>query len=624
MSSLLDRLQMLGAVQPVDAALGRLLASKSAHDDDSVGLVAALASAALAQGHSCLPLTALRDFVTTKLSDDARAAEAFADDLPTLDALRAAVIASPLVARDGIAPVALVLDAHDRVYLRRYFRYEQDVAQTLGDRLRGERDASADPARLRVALARYFDGDVIDDRQQRIAVLLALRSRFLIVSGGPGAGKTSTVLRLLAIAIEQALADGASLPRIALTAPTGKAAARLSETLRMPAIPASAAVRAALPQAATTLHRLLGVQPGRARPRHDRAHPLPYDLVVVDEASMLDLALAARLCDALPPQARLVLLGDRDQLASVEAGSVFGALCAAAGEPNRYSAATATWLENILLCKVESAGSVQAEPPSPLANALVELSGSHRFGSHSAIGRFAGALRTGAGAQAQAILDERRPELGAELIAENALAPAILAQALPHFSALATITSPAAALDHVDRFRVLCALREGPSGAVTINALLEHELRRRSSHVDARGWFPGRLVMISGNDYAQGLFNGDVGVALADAQGRIEVWFRGADGTPRALPPALLPAHAGAFALTVHKAQGSEFDAVLIVLPAHAARVLTRELLYTAVTRARNKVQLWTSAEILAATIARSTQRWSGLADALSSSRREP
>jgi exodeoxyribonuclease V alpha subunit len=471
-------------------------------------------------------------------------------------------------------------------------------------------------------LARYFDASLVDDTEQRIAVLLALRSRFLIVTGGPGTGKTSTVLRLIAIAIEQALDAGQAPPRIALAAPTGKAAARLSETLRVPTIHLTDAVRTALPQTATTLHRLIGVTPGRAKARYDRTQPLPYDLIVIDEASMLDLALAARLCDALAPQSRLILLGDRDQLASVEAGSVFGVLCAAAGAPNCYSQTTTTWLESILSAKIEQVVSTAATPmpPFPLSDALVELRSSHRFGLHSAIGRFAQAVRAGAGVDALAQLDQASAELRAQPVAETALTQELMARVLPHFSALAASDSATHALEHLDRFRVLCALREGPFGAATINATIAHELRRHSAHVDAQGWFPGRLVMIASNDYRQSLFNGDIGVALATgAHGAIEVWFRGADGAARALPPPLLPAFEHAFAMTVHKAQGSEFDDVLIVLPSRDARVLTRELLYTAVTRARKKVELWTSREILSATIARSTQRWSGLAEALSS-----
>jgi exodeoxyribonuclease V alpha subunit len=657
---LIDRLEAANVLNTVDAALGRLLAGRSARHGEMLGVVAALASAALAQGHSCLPLAHLHAFVDLRLADGARDgagwSRSFASTLlPSIEHLREALDASPWVAADGDAAAALVLDRHDRVFLRRYFNYERSVANALLDRAEAVGQRNSDSNNLRAVVARYFDAATAVDEDQRIAVLLALRSRFLIVTGGPGAGKTSTVLRVLAITIEQALLTGRSTPRIALTAPTGKAAARLSETLRAPTIRVTDDVRTTLPTTAMTLHRLLGVLPGRTQPRYGAAHPLPYDLVVVDEASMLDLSLAARLCAALAPATRLILLGDRDQLASVEAGSVFGALCAAAGEANRFTPQTTQWLQSILVddpreasafpaeaietngIRFKAAPAIEPDSPldtmpvgrgesrhcavsgsTPLADALVELRSSHRFAEHSVIGRFARAVRAGDSDDARDLLRESSGEVNATAMPEQALNRVILEQVVPRFVQLAPPTSPQAALEQLERFRVLCALREGPFGAIALNALIEHELRRRSSRSDAQGWFAGRLVMIRSNDYAQGLFNGDIGVALpTGAQGEFEVWLRNADGMPRAIPPALLPPHEGAFALTVHKAQGSEFDEVLIVLPARDARVLTRELLYTAVTRARKKVELWTSGEILDATISRRLQRWSGLVDAL-------
>jgi exodeoxyribonuclease V alpha subunit len=660
MSKGLQRLREAGIVGEVDAALGALIARQAPPEhSEALGIAAALAHAALAHGHSCLPLARLHEFVAQELAADANSAKLALRDLPTVPALRAALLASPLVAREAATPAALVFDANERIYLRRYHRYEQQLAVALRERLAVSNELP-DAASLRAALTRLF-GTGRADRDQCIAVLLALRSRFLLVTGGPGSGKTSSVLRMLALRIEQALERGQPPPRIALTAPTGKAAARLSESLRAPVSAASEAVRAHLPSSASTLHRLLGITPTRAQPRYHREHPLPCDLVVVDEASMLDLALAARLCAALAPTASLILLGDRDQLASVEAGSVFGALCAAVGEPNRYSPATRQWLKSILspthfpvseppygaqdsvgmrgltdfdVAEVEQhkALPIQASPsyereaqvsisnatPSALSDAVVELRSSHRFAAHSAIGRFARAVRAGDSDGACQLLRESCAELRSTAVPEQALTKAVLEQIVPRFETLALADSPQAALDQLERFRVLCALREGPFGATAINALTEHELRRRSSRIDAQGWFAGRLVMIRSNDYAQGLFNGDIGVALPTApQGEFEVWLRNADGTPRAIPCALLPAHEGAFALTVHKAQGSEFDDVLLILPKRDARVLTRELLYTAVTRAREKVELWTNTEMISTIIARRTQRWSGLADAL-------
>lgn len=586
--SALDVLAKLGALSPIDRALGKLLAQKSPNGGEMIGLAGALAIAALAQGHSCLPLADATRFVATLLPD-----EAATPALPSLDEWRTALRASELVADNATSPAALVLDERDRLYLRRYFAYERNVAASLRERLADAGTIAPPPA---------IDAGE-SDPDQRIAIALSLRSRLLIITGGPGSGKTTTVLRLLAAAATQQAASGLAPLRVALAAPTGKAAARLSESLRDrtdTSIPAPAA---------TTLHRLIGVQPGRARPRHDRANPLPYDLVVVDEASMLDLALAARLCAALAPSTRLVLLGDRDQLSSVEAGSVFGALCAAVPEPNRYTPPLAEWLARAVGGKVDNA----ANPP-PLTNALVELRGNHRFGAAGAIGRFAQAVRRGDAEGATRTAGE------SDAIRIHAFAQSmpVIQREIAQRYAVDANGDPATAVALASRFRALCALREGPAGSLALNAAVERDLRRRAGSSDG-AWFAGRQILITANDYRLGLFNGDTGIALATGpDGALEVWFRDAAGSLRPLPPALLPAHESAFALTVHKAQGSEFDEVLIVLGDRDARVLTRELLYTAATRARHTVDLWTTPEVLAATLARSTVRWSGLADALS------
>lgn len=614
MTHLIHSLETTGMLRTIDAALGRLLAEKSVHDGDIVGLVGALTSAALAHGHSCLPLAALRDFVDELAAANARVP----DELPSIDAVRKALRASNLVGHDAATASALVVDADERIYLRRYFVYEQTVAQALALRLAdsslAEAIAEVDPAALRDALLRQFADDSRSDRSldidQCIAVLLALRSRLLVISGGPGSGKTTTVLNLLALIVGQALQTGAPSPRIALAAPTGKAAARLSETLR---VRGAEDANAAIPGAATTVHRLLGLAPGSGRAQFDRHNPLPYDLVVIDEASMLDLALAARLCEALAPSTRLILLGDRDQLASVEAGRVFGALSHAAGTAGGHSPAVARWLQGILRQDVDIAAEV-----TPLTDAFIELRGNHRFDRQGAIGRLAVALRQGNVNAVMRILDEGGAEASLSGAGAAMLSRRIAREFVPRYAGLADAADANAAFAIADRFRALCALREGPFGAVAINAAIEHELRRHGNGADTDGWYPGRLVIVGGNDYRLGLFNGDIGVALpSGANGALEVWFRNADGSLRALPPLVLGACEPAYALTVHKAQGSEFDDVTVVLPDRDSRVLTRELVYTAVTRARKKVDLWTSKEILANALMRSTQRWSGLAEAL-------
>lgn len=591
----LDALVALGALREVDAALGRTLASRvSSQSAAVVGIAAATASAAVAQGHHCLPLAAL-----DRCLADAAPPGAVLPELPPPAMVRSVLRDSPLVGCDDTVPVVLVLDLADRLYLRRYFRYERQLAAALRARFEPHPDVPS-PEALRAMLDRLSAAGAMSGRQVA-AVALALRNRFTLITGGPGTGKTTSVAWLLALLREHAATTGAAPPRVALAAPTGKAAARLGEALSR---------STALPVEIATVHRLLGLAPERPVPRHHAGNPLPADIVIVDEASMLDLPLGAKLLDALTPSARLVLLGDRDQLASVEAGHVLGALAQAAGILNRYTPATAAWLQAATGGHFEKTANATS-----LADATVELEYSRRFAATSAIGALAAAVREGDVPAVFALLDTGD--------AVNRVAPELAAltdtlgrDVMPRYLPLLHATKPDAALALAERFRMLAALREGPWGARSLAQVLDTTLRERSLRRDGI-WFVGRLVAIERNDTALELYNGDVGIALATGpRGALEVWFTGVAG-PRAVVPGQLPAHAPAWALSVHKSQGSEWDDVLVVLPDRMARVLSRELVYTAITRARRSVSIWAPAEVLAGAIGRRTERWSGLSDAL-------
>src|SRR5579875_1046358 len=519
--------------------------------------------------------------------------------------------------RPGASPRGLSREPGDRggLCLHRYWAYEHELAQDLAARA-----AAAEPVdeeRLRADLARLFGpagGDAVD--WQRIATALAVLRRLCVISGGPGTGKTSIVVRILALLAAQA---GGRL-RAGLAAPTGKAAARLAEAVRTAKrrLALDAVVAAAIPEEAATIHRLLGPRSGSVSFRHDRANPLPLDVLVVDEASMVDLALMAKLVAALPPEARLVVLGDRDQLASVEAGAVLGDLC---GPAPGFSAAVAHRLTAVTGVPVPAA----AGRRSALGDSIVLLDRSWRFGAESGIGRLAAAINRGDAAGALALLaDGRCPDVGWRPIsADGDFRPALEERALagfePYIARIGAGADPAAALAAFAAFRVLCAHRGGPAGAETLNRRLEARLRARWSGSGRSPWYPGRPVLVTENDYELRLFNGDVGIALPDpaAGGALRVAFEAADGAFRRVPPARLPAHEPAWAMTVHKSQGSEFDAVLLVLPAEPSRVMTRELLYTAVTRARRRVEVWGEAEQLRAAVERPLVRSSGLRDAL-------
>ena len=513
-------------------------------------------SQASTEGHVCVALQSLAEMLEGR----------------SCAALREALLASGMVSADGDGVVLpLVLDGSGRLYLRRYFDYERRLAEALVRRAAlPERGAPAQPA---------------EDAQQR-AVETALRQRLTVISGGPGTGKTTTVALLLARILEQ---DAAA--RIALAAPTGKAAARMLDTLRERARDLPAAIRERLPAESHTIHRLLGVTADAGRFRHHAGNPLPVDVLVVDEASMLDLALAARLVEAVPDDARIVLLGDKDQLAAVEVGAVFAELSAREG--------------------------------SPLAPSVVWLTQSHRFAQDSGIGRLAADINAGEPDRALAWLAanadpvaEWIEDAGASL--PSAARERILAGYAPYLQALREQPDDAGAVFRAfERFRVLCAVREGARGVRELNRQLGEHARAVLDHpLDPGGrspWYPGRPVMVAKNDYVLRLFNGDIGVCLPDGAGALAVWFPEKGGAFRAIAPSRLPEHEDAWASTVHKAQGSEFDAVLCLLPETPGPVTVRELLYTAVTRAREKVTLAGSAEVFRAACAARTQRHAGL-----------
>jgi exodeoxyribonuclease V alpha subunit len=600
MSGLLARLDAFreqGVLSDVDVQFARFVA-RIAHDDaDDLVLAAALASRQIDRGHVCADLMDLAGRVVLPADDDDPEAGPPVQ-APPLARWRRALAASPVV-RDG-GP--LVLDPAGRLYLRRYFELEESLATSL--QARAAVELPVDEPRLRADVARLFpDRPGLD--WQRVAAVTAVLRGLCVVSGGPGTGKTSTVVRLLAL-----LAGQSTRPlRAGLVAPTGKAAARLQEAIRgaRGTLPIDDEVRARIPDATSTIHRLLGVRRDSTACRYGPENPLPLDLVVVDEASMVDLALMARLVTALPADARLVLLGDRDQLASVEAGAVLGDVC---GPAPGFSAAARSRIETF----VSGALPAGRASTSRLADCVVLLVESHRFGGASGIGRLAAAVNEGASARVAALLDDpalpdvtRRDGDTGELVA------AALAGYAAYHERVAGGAEPSALFEAFRAFRMLCAHRRGPRGAETLN---ERITEARDPRAD---WYPGRPVLVTQNDHALRLFNGDVGIALPDAEdhGRLRVVFEGESGRLRRISPLRLPPHETTYATTIHKSQGSEFDRVLIVLPPEDSRLLTRELLYTGITRARSTVAVWGDETVLRAAVERRLTRSSGLRDAL-------
>jgi exodeoxyribonuclease V alpha subunit len=497
-----------------------------------------------------------------------------------------------------------------RLYLSRYFRFEQQVACWL-QQASLPIATSADIPELAQQLRQLFTPQSEID-WQAVAVATACDGRFTLISGGPGTGKTTTVTKLLALLVAQS--EQPLLIRLA--APTGKAAARLTESIAKAKTDLAGQVNASwlagIPTQASTLHRLLGVIPSLPEFRHNGQNPLPLDVLVVDEASMIDLPMMARLLVALPPQARLILLGDKDQLASVEAGAVLGDICqfvaqgVSSQQAQQLQQRTGYELQNY----VQPAG-------HPLRDRLCLLRKSYRFAADSGIGKLAEAVNNGDVKAAHAVWaqDYRDIRLHSD---EQRLEMAISVAAKGYHAYLAKLAEPITSENAIDllkafnQIRLLCALHDGPWGINGMNQAIGQRLQAQGKLQMSGEWFAGRPVMIIENDYGLGLYNGDIGIAASDGE-RLRVWFVLPDGKAHGFLPSRLPAHDTAWAMTVHKSQGSEFTHTLLLLPPEVNPLLTRELLYTGITRAREQLDLFATPEVLALMVRKQTERYSGL-----------
>ena len=599
------------ALSEIDIHFARLMTRLSGQDTPDLFLAAALVSHAKSEGNVCLDLSAWAGKPFPR--DDAKI-DSF--DCPPLSQWLDTIRAGSVVGKPGDYK-PLILDARARLYLYRYWEYEDILAKKLHARAMGE-NSQVDVPLLKDGLARLFPqtGEKTVNRQ-KLAALVSVLKPFCVISGGPGTGKSTLIATIMVLILEQ---NKGKTARISLAAPTGKAAARLQETLRKgkETLNTDTRIKAAIPTEASTIHRLLGTKIGSPYFRHHAENPLPADLVVIDEASMVDLALMSKLLQAIPSEAGLILIGDRDQLASVEAGAVLGDICDT-GRTHGFSGDFFNKLVKITGDRVDISPDTVAKPG--IRDCLVALNKNFRFQHNSGISAVSRAVRQGNADHALTLL--RHGSFAdikwVTLPEKDALSPMLHETVVQGYRPFLTTEAPMEALRLFEQFRLLCALRQGPYGVSGLNVLVERLLGDANLIHPTRRWYRGRPVMITRNDYRLGLFNGDIGIVLPDPNTGMDLraFFLSPEGRLRKFLPMRLPEHETAYAMTVHKSQGSEFDKVLILLPDRPSRLLTRELIYTGITRAKENVEVWGRNDVFLEGVKQRIERSSGLRDAL-------
>ena len=617
-SKFLINLKATGLFNESDLHFSRFLGELSSTRDTEMLLAAALVSRVTGNGDICLDLSEIAGTVFHKESDGSPALVC-----PPLETWRRKLLSSGVAGPPG-QEYPLVLDDQHRLYLFRYWEYEKRLSDAIRERTT-LCPPEVDLEKLAQGLEKLFSMDNNGQiNWQKIAAAIAILKRFSIITGGPGTGKSYTIARILALLV---ICSHPAHPLIYLTAPTGKAAARLAEAVKQAReqLNFSDAVKDVIPTDVYTIHRLLQPIAGTPYFRHNRDNPLIANMVVVDEASMVDLALMSKLLQAMPKDARLLLLGDKDQLASVEAGSVLGDICGRHVR-NGFSRDFAKKLAHLTRTELSGLSRFSGEQTG-LQDCITILEESYRFSADGGIGGLSRAVNRGDADTALSLLKNPAEatvswhRVGSDGRLSRELPPVIC----DGYREYLAENDPFAALEAFNRFKIMCALKVGPFGAMALNRVVEQVLSREKLITPTSGsggsWYRGRPVMVTRNDYNLGLFNGDIGITLVDPKSlddRLKVFFPGAgDSGPRRFAAYRLPEHETVYALTVHKSQGSEFDHVVIVLPDKDYPLLTRELIYTALTRARKTVSIWGAEAVFRNAVQRKIERRSGLRDAL-------
>jgi len=605
-----------GNLTDIDVHFAKFITGLSKNDDPDIFLAAALASNATGNGDVYFDLASVAEKPLLMGLEDEGTVK-----WPKLSRWLQKIRKSLVVGSPGdYRP--LILDKKNRLYLYRYWDYEKKLSESIINRS-GEDFRDLDITLLNDGLKRLFPQNTDNDfNWQMVAAYIAAFKRFCIISGGPGTGKTFTMAKILALLLEL---SGKERLKILLAAPTGKAATRIAESINdaKKTLNSGPAIIEAIPSEAHTIHRMLKTIPGSPYFHHNHENPLDADVVVVDEASMIDLALMSKLLWAVPFDARLILIGDKDQLASVETGFVLGDICDR-DNVHAFSGYFCKKFVEVTKQKIDLPVKEHKDKPG-LYDCMVVLEKNYRFTGSSGIGELSRAVNRGETDKVLCMMKSSHDQMfWKEISQPNDLSHFLAERVIKGYSDYLNTEDPYKALELFKKFKILCAVKIGSIGVNAVNRLTEQVLIREGliepDSSSSNPWYKGRPVLITRNDYSLKLFNGDMGITMPAPDSNrkdLYVYFLGDSGELRWFLPYRLPEHETVYAMTVHKSQGSEFDNVLLILPERDYPVLTRELFYTGITRARKTVSIWATEDVLKTTISRKIERTSGLKYAL-------
>jgi exodeoxyribonuclease V alpha subunit len=616
LNSILSRLD-LHDIRPLDRQFAKFLKDLDPNNE-AIEVAGFLVSFELGKGNICLNLCSGDSVITSEEGQELKTQLSNSELVHVIDADHT---------HRQLSKCPLIMTG-DSLYLQRYYKYELALAQGIMSRLQPmpwSVSGNKELIQSLFSLSKDEPGQSTDINWQAVAACIAAQNKFSVISGGPGTGKTTTVIRLLALIIHQYQTEYSRNPIIKLAAPTGKAAMRLTQSITdaKAQLNVEDNIKNSIPQKAETLHRLLQ-RDRQGGFKFNQFNPLHLDVLIVDEASMVDLPLMAKLIMAMPDHGQIILLGDKDQLASVEAGSVLADIC-----DNEINHGYGADVIESVRAIVDGDYNTYAEPKGAvIRNHICHLRKSYRFSENSGIGHLAKAANEGSYISWQKAEKHGYEDIDVQTLDDQSYKGFMKKACDEYISQIKQVNSAgmddesALALhQEYNAYQILCAIKEGPLGVSGINEEIEKGLRQAGCIIDESQWYSGRPIIVLENDYGLNLYNGDVGILLPqkDGQGivRLKATFVGADQKIRWIQPSRLPKHDTVYAMTVHKSQGSEFEHCALILPNYSVPVLTKELIYTGITRGKNKLTILADARVLKAALKKKVKRASGLGDIL-------